>query len=165
MKLGLGVKESLKQRRVELDPIVEENGQRHAQRLIHLLVHVLLVLQIDLELGQFGQLLCGCRCRCCRCGCYRRRHGCRVTIHDTPAAAAAAPSRRVMLTRRIRRWRGRWRRVVIVAGRHCHRLWHVGERCCHAFLQCFAVCTLETVSRVVVVQKTIASDFYKIKSN
>lgn len=75
MKLGLGVKERLEERRVELDTIVEEDGQRHAQCLVHLLVHVLLVLEVDLELGELGELIGGgggcCRGRvgcCCRCG-------------------------------------------------------------------------------------------------
>lgn len=66
MKLGLGVKERLKKRRVELDTIVEENRQRHTQRLVHLFVHVLLVLQVDLELSQLGELICGGRGRCRR---------------------------------------------------------------------------------------------------
>ena len=81
MKLGLGVKERLEERRVELDAIVEEDGQRHAQCLVHLLVHVLLVLEVDLELGELGELISGggcCRGRvgcCCRCGMCGRVRG------------------------------------------------------------------------------------------
>ena len=53
------MKEALKERRVELDAILVEHGQRHAQRLIHLVVDVLLVLEVDPELGHLGEMFGG----------------------------------------------------------------------------------------------------------
>lgn len=77
MEISLGMEEGLEQGRVEHDPVLIEHGQCHTKRLVDLLIHMLLILQINLELGQLGQLLVAC---------HGSRHGNWCTIATITAA-------------------------------------------------------------------------------
>ncbi|RMZ98384.1 hypothetical protein BpHYR1_033360 [Brachionus plicatilis] len=59
MKGGLGVEKRLEHGRVEFDAILVEDGQCQAKGLVEVFVDVLLVFELDFELGQLGELVGG----------------------------------------------------------------------------------------------------------